>query len=112
YPNLDNQVSCTKSNKKPVMRGICPVNKTTPIIIITTPPTFIIIPLFWTIHLVEPIKKVNKINGKANPMTYITVYIIPCVGLLAASNKIEPNIGPIQGVQPAAKPKPTKNVPT
>src|SRR5699024_515591 len=26
-------------------------------------------------------------------------------------NKIDPKIGPIQGVQPAAKPKPTKNVP-
>ena len=36
---------------------------------------------------------------------------MPCPGLLAARKSIEPKIGPMQGVQPAAKPKPTKNVP-
>src|SRR5699024_12707889 len=59
---------------------------------------------------VEPIKNVKTKKGSANLMTYITVYILPCVGLLAASKRIEPNIGPIHGVHPAAKPNPTKNV--
>ena len=36
---------------------------------------------------------------------------MPCPGLLAASNKIDPKIGPIHGVHPAAKPRPIKNVP-
>lgn len=44
-------------------------------------------------------------------MTYIIVYTTPCPGLLAANKRIEPKIGPIHGVHPAANPKPTNKVP-
>src|SRR5699024_1792380 len=84
---------------------------TNPITIIMMPPAVIMTPECLTIHRVEPIKKLNMINGKEKPMTYITVYNIPCPGLLADNKRMEPKIGSIHGVHPAANPNPTNKVP-
>src|SRR5690625_3738481 len=69
YPNLDIHVSFTKSSKNAEMRGMSPNKRTIPIATIKTPPTFIMIPLYRTIHLVDPRKNVKMIKGNAKPMT-------------------------------------------
>src|SRR5690625_6968079 len=67
YPKRDIHVSSTISSINCVILGICPVNKTIPIVTIMTPPTFMMTPLFCTIHFVEPRKNVNSKNGTEKP---------------------------------------------
>ena len=50
-------------------------------------------------------------KGTENPTAYTTIYQVPTAGFAMTNATTEANMGPIQGVQPAAKINPTKTDP-
>lgn len=49
------------------------------------------------------------INGIPSPSEYVSNKVNACPGDVAAKVRMLPNIGPMQGVHPAAKAKPKRN---
>ena len=62
-------------------------------------------------QFIFPIKNVMIKNGIENPSEYVIMYKRPDPGFVAASAITDTKIGPVQGVQPAAKAIPIKEEP-